>query len=478
MSPLVMTFYIAAGVVSIVVAGILAYLARLKGNVKANKAGLSLQNIPEEAKEYEPLYKNVCEEVNNFVGSDVQSQKISKQVVNLLDKEIKKRTGVVTQELSKKYQSIISEKEKDKEIAWNKYKKIAESKKTTESVVRSLSEGLVVVDTKGKVVMMNPAAEKLLGSEQKERLNKPITTGLKDEHLVSLVSGSEEKGNKEIELFSKEDQTKKTLRSSSAVIENEYGQTVGMVSVLSDITKQKELDRMKSNFVSNITHELRTPLVATQKSLALLLTKSTGAINEAQERFLVAADQNLKRLSALIDDLLDLAKLEAGRMELKPRVVSAENIVDECAGSFKAWAESRSIRLKKKIEENIPQIKVDPGRMVQVLNNLVGNAIKYTPENGTITIDVFHEKDNNCLKFSVIDTGVGIPKEDLPKVFDKFYQAGERNLSDVTGTGIGLSVTKEIVAAHGGKIWVESEIGEGTKFIFTIPVPDNGKSGG
>ena len=230
MSPLVVALYIAAGFISILVAGILAYLARLKGNVKAGKAVSGFQDMPNEAKEYEPLYKYVCQEINQAIGSNVQSKQIGKQVVSIMDKEIKKHTGLVTQELSKKYETIISEKEKDKEIAWNKYKKVAESKKTTESVVRSLSEGLVVVDTKGKVVMMNPAAEKLLGSPKKDRLNKPITSGLKDEHLLSFVSGSEEKGNKEIELFSKEDQTRKTLRSSSAVIEDEYGQTVGMVS--------------------------------------------------------------------------------------------------------------------------------------------------------------------------------------------------------------------------------------------------------
>lgn len=477
-SSLVIISYVATGLVSMIFAVILAHLARQKADVKLSRKDQYRHHTPEDVKGYESLYREVCEEIKEIAGADGKTEKISKQVVDVLDKELKKRTGVVAQEFSKKYDAIISEKEKEKELAWSKYSKISETKKTTEAVLRSLSEGLVVVDTKGKVIMMNPAAEKLLDSKQKERLNKPITSGLKEEHLISFVKGSDEKGDREIELFSKEDQTRKTIRSSSAIIENEYGQTVGMVSVLSDITKQKELDAMKSNFVSNITHELRTPLVATQKSLALLLTRSTGAITDVQERFLIAADQNLKRLSALIDDLLDLAKFESGKMELKHRTIMIENIVDESISSFSAWAGTRSINLEKRIEDKLPDVSADPGRMVQVLNNLIGNAIKYTPENGSIIIEVVLNKKDNCLQCSIIDTGIGIPEKDFPKVFDKFYQAGERSLSDVTGTGIGLSVAKEIVASHGGKIWVESEIGQGTRFIFTMPVLDNTNTGG
>ena len=173
-------------------------------------------------------------------------------------------------------------------------------------------------------MMMNPAAEKLLGMSGKSKMGRPLTENLREEQLVSLVKTGQERKNKEIELVSQHDETKKILRASSAVIEDADGKTVGMVSVLSDITKQRELDELKANFVASVTHELRTPLVAMDKSIALILNKDAGELSGPQEEILTIAQRNLKRLSFLINDLLDLSKLEARKMALSRQASSLE----------------------------------------------------------------------------------------------------------------------------------------------------------
>jgi len=416
------------------------------------------------------LRQSILQEVKEIVDSQVSPQKTINKISEVFSKELDKRINLNTHELSKKYETIINLEKQNEEIAWRKYKRVSSDKEKTEAVIRSIAEGLVVVDHQGKVIMMNPAAEKLLGTSRKDKIGKDLLANLKEEQLVSLVKGAEDKEEREIELVSQRDETKKVLRASSAVIENENGQTIGMVSVLSDITKQKELDQLKTNFVANVSHELRTPLVAIDKSISLILNKSSGEVSPAQAEFLSIAQRNLKRLSLLVNDLLDLSKLEAGKMEFKPQLLVIEKTIDEAIAGLNTWAETKSIVLEKKIQEGIPQVNIDSNRIIQVLNNLIGNAIKFTPNNGKITVEAGFQSEKGEIEICVQDTGIGIPKENIHKVFDKFFQVSERMSTDISGTGIGLSIAKEIVELHGGRIWAESENGAGTRFIFTLPL--------
>ncbi|MBN1912964.1 MAG: PAS domain-containing sensor histidine kinase, partial [Candidatus Omnitrophica bacterium] len=260
------------------------------------------------------------------------------------------------------------------------------------------------------------------------------------------------------------------LRASSAVIENENGKTIGMVSVLSDITKQKELDRLKSSFISHVSHELRTPLVAIEQSISLILSKTAGPISRDQEEFLSISQRNLKRLSHLIDDLLDLSKLEAGRMDLKREPLMITKLIDDCVESLRLWANSKSIDIRVESKGDLPAVSADAEKIYQVLNNLLGNAIKFTPSGGYVSIEPALKKEQGVIEVSVSDNGIGIPEEALAKIFDKFYQVGDRIATDLSGTGIGLAIAKEIVELHGGTIRAESRKGEGAKFIFALPV--------
>lgn len=214
----------------------------------------------------------------------------------------------------------------------------------------------------------------------------------------------------------------------------------------------RELDRLKSQFVSTLSHELRTPIVAAQKALAVMMDKAAGPLTEDQARFLDIANRNLGRLSSLINDMLDFSELEAGKMKIELVETSIGKVVEEACEGLVSRANSKDIRLIKNIQDNIPQLKADPDRIIQILNNLIGNALKITPKGGSVTVEAANSDDG--VRVSVQDT------------------SGERRQTDVNGTGLGLSIAKEIVELHGGKIWAESEHNQGTKFIFTLPKKD------
>lgn len=461
--------YILTVIISITIAILLVHTARISTQVKAENSGGIVPVFPAEYTD-SSLHEAITNEITELVGSKQRGKKISNAVSNIFSAQLHQKIEKVKQELKEKYETIIEKTSQNEQVTWKKYQKVAVDKKQTEAVLRSIAAGLVVVDPEGKIIMMNPAAEKLLGISMKDKISKSIYEGAKDEQLISLIRGPAGGEDKEIELISGQDETKKILRASTAVIENENGQTVGMVSMLSDITKQKELDQLKANFVANVSHELRTPLVSIGKSISLILDKTAGELSSFQEEALIIADRNLKRLRDLIEELLDFSKLEAGKIQVKLEMVSLEKIINEAVDSLASWAGTKSITVEKKIRPGFPEINADPNRIIQVLINLIGNAIKFTPHNGIIIVEAALNSDGRMVEVSVKDNGIGISQEDLPKVFNRFYQVSAMALTDVVGTGIGLTITKAMVELHGGQIWAESQKGEGAKFIFTLPL--------
>lgn len=373
------------------------------------------------------------------------------------------RHGAAVEQLKKENTRIISEKQR------------------IDNIVHNMAEGMVVVDAEGKIILVNSAGEALLGITKND-IGRPIKDVVKDEHLLTLTkhisSEKDEVVEKDIEVVSADESTMKVLRTSSAVVEDHNGNTVGMVTMLNDITKQKEIEGLKSQFLANVSHELRTPLVAIEKSVSLILSKSTGEISPTQNEFLSIAERNLKRLTLLINDLLDLSKLEARKNAIQPESTDLDKLIVDSEESLNNWAASKSIKLGKSVSADLPKVEVDPNKIIQVLNNLIGNAIKFTPANGSITVEASYEKQEELVRVSVVDTGVGIAPEDLGKIFDKFYQSREKADTEIKGTGIGLAIVKEIVELHKGKVWVESEKGKGSRFIFTLPICFKSESGG
>jgi len=231
----------------------------------------------------------------------------------------------------------------------------------------------------------------------------------------------------------------------------------------------KELDRLKSDFVSNVSHELRTPLTAIKGAVDLLLREVPGRLNESQTHYLTRVRSNTQHLAGLINDLLDLAKIEEGKVELKGARVSVGGLVHEVMETVKPLAAEKPVLLEVKLPEPSVLVWADRDKVTQVLMNLIGNAIKFTPPQGRVMVSAWRD-GTEWAQVSVNDSGPGISTEECQKIFQKFYQVSEYGEPKPKGTGLGLAISKALVELHGGKIWVESEEGRGSKFSFTLPV--------
>ncbi|MCK4532984.1 HAMP domain-containing histidine kinase [bacterium] len=231
----------------------------------------------------------------------------------------------------------------------------------------------------------------------------------------------------------------------------------------------KELDQMKQDFVSSVTHELRSPLTSIMMYIDLFFKGATGELTEKQRNFLNIMKNSSKRLNSFINDLLDIAKIERGKMELIKEPLNMTTILQETIQLFNIQADEKNIKIYSKIQENIPVISADQNKIRQILNNLLSNAIKFTPEKGIISIEI--QNISEYLQVSISDNGMGVPPEDLEKIFDKFKQVrGVKNkIKGHKGTGLGLATVKAIVQLHRGEIWVESILGKGSTFYFTLP---------
>lgn len=229
----------------------------------------------------------------------------------------------------------------------------------------------------------------------------------------------------------------------------------------------KEMDRLKNDFISTVSHELRTPLSITKEGISVLLDGLTGEINEKQKHVLIIARNNLKRLARIIDDLLDISKIEAGKVELRKHFIDICDLIRRLLETFKLNTQEKNIELLYHTNREHLSIYADPDKIIQVITNLVSNAIKFTKKDGQIGIDLIDKEDQ--IQICVKDTGIGIAKENLPKVFSKFQQFNRSPGPGIKGTGLGLSICRGLVEMHKGKIWLESELGKGCKFIFTLP---------
>ena len=233
----------------------------------------------------------------------------------------------------------------------------------------------------------------------------------------------------------------------------------------------KELDRLKSDFVSTASHELRTPLSITKEGIAIVLSGVTGRINKRQKELLKTSEESLERLKRIINDLLDISKIELGKLELSMSLVDLSLMVNQVCSQWKPELDKKEQTLNTSIAESPVNIYLDIDKIIQVLHNFISNAVKFTPQRGTITVEL---KDREgSVEVSVSDTGKGIAKDDLPKLFSKFQQFGRLEVPGEKGSGLGLAISKGIIQMHQGTINVESQINKGSKFTFTLPRRDS-----
>jgi signal transduction histidine kinase len=257
------------------------------------------------------------------------------------------------------------------------------------------------------------------------------------------------------------------LRAHTAPVRNDVGETIGSVTVLQDISHLKELDKMKSEFIAMVTHELRTPIAAVEQQLTVILNKMAGEITEKQEQLLQRAKERTRGLLNLIKDLLDLSKIEAGKMVQYKEPLALQEVIQRVVDLMRVEAENKKLDLQFSSSPKVSLIHADRNSMEGIFMNLISNAIKYTPEGGKVWVTLSEE--GGFVKATVSDTGIGLKKEDIPRIFDKFYRVKTTETRQIVGTGLGLSIVKSIVDAHLGSISVESEEGGGTTFTVLFP---------
>jgi len=473
MNPVIQAFSIIT-IVAIVFAMLLAH------NAAKRKASL---NVPIGVTPI-PLQHNLEQELKKHLkGHSQEADVLTKKILSFVSTEVEKKVVLRATEIGTQYEHLIEEKNKSIDFVEKQFKTVSEryqkldtsfkelgeEKKQTEDVIHSMAEGVIMVNKQGEIMLMNPAAEILLGVRKEDKIGQSILNDLKEEQLVSLVQQpSDEKKSREVVIRSQNDQVKKVLRASNAVIESEDGKTVGFVSVISDITKQRELEALKNAFLANVSHDLRTPITCIRGSLQLLCDSTTNKLTPSQEKFATIALNNIERLSRLINDLLDLSKLEVKKFTIKSAPFRVDDLVQTLVNEFGAWSKTKGITIQTNMEKPLV-IDADQDRISQVLTNLIGNALKFTPQGGMITIVGKRTGEAQKVELGVRDTGPGIAKKDFQKLFEKFSRIESPAMQGISGTGLGLTIAKEIVELHGGRIWVESQLGKGSYFAFELP---------
>jgi PAS domain S-box-containing protein len=347
-----------------------------------------------------------------------------------------------------------------------------------ESILTSIADGVVVNDERGRIILVNPAAEIILGEPAANLMGRDLkslfelfTAGPREDILKAMMAVLSDPAA-EVE----PDWTQTVLQIESRIINAHLapvitgkGEFLGIVTVFRDVTKEAEADRAKSEFVSTVSHELRTPMTAIKGYTDLLHSGAVGEINDNQSRFLSIIKNNTDRLTALINDLLDISRVETGRVRFEPELVQTGDIVISVVDSLAAAAANKDLSLTYRIEAGLPEVMGDPNRLTQVFTNLLGNSINYTPEGGEILVSVYQVQ--GAIRADVQDDGIGIHPDELGKVFERFYRADHPLVRESSGTGLGLPIVKMFVEMHGGRVWAESELGEGSVFTVLLPLP-------
>lgn len=383
----------------------------------------------------------------------------------------------VFESVIKRFASEVEDKVKEATAVLESEKEeIRQEKEDTERVIRSAAMSAITVDSAGSIVMLDSEAELVIGATLRERSGRPVWDDLKEGQMVTVAVGDAAGVAVKEVMVRGEDETRRVIRASNAVIRDIEGRMVGLFSVLSDMTRYKEIDRLKKDFVANVTHELRTPLVATKQALANIL-EFPESLDEGHRRMVEIALRNTQRLYRLVNDILDFSKLEAGRLRLSKEMIETGPLLREILASIKPLAESRGVIIGIDAPAALPRLFADRDRITQVMVNLMSNAIKFTKEGGTVAVStgaVIQTGAETLFEISVRDTGCGIDEKDISRVFEKFEQVEGRKNTGISGTGLGLTITKAIVELHHGTIKVQSVPGAGSTFTFTVPmVPED-----
>ena len=348
--------------------------------------------------------------------------------------------------------------------------RLQEAQSTTEgekrklaSVLTNMTDGVIATDRKGKIMLINAPAQKLLKSEQNELMGRSLTAvlGLDEEYTFEDLIHMQESVNLD---FSTLEQPY-IWRATFSVIQKETGFVNGLITVLHDITEQEKIEMERRDFVSNVSHELRTPLTTMRSYLEAL---SDGALHEPElaQQFLGVAQTETERMIRLVTDLLQLSRMDSREYELNTDFVDFVKFFNRIIDRFE-MAKSKEITFIRELPAMPLYVEIDTDKVTQVIDNIISNAQKYSPDGGSIRFTV--TANDGELLVEIKDTGMGIPKEQVDRIFDRFYRVDRARARSMGGTGLGLAISREMIMAHNGKIWAESIEGQGTSVFFTLP---------
>jgi two-component system phosphate regulon sensor histidine kinase PhoR len=344
---------------------------------------------------------------------------------------------------------------------------LTDERNLSSAILGSMVEGVAVVNASERLLFSNRGFAEILGLDVPPQSGSALVEVVRQTELIEAVR-EVLKGESRVET----EIVTGTLRQhffAVTVAAVRAADTSGAVIVLHDITELRKLERVRRDFVANVSHEFKTPLTAIQGFAETLLA---GAIDDPQNRlrFLEIILEHSRRLARLTDDLLKLSKMDADRLELEIRRLSVSQFVESCIETTQRPAAEKDLRISVNLQQPLPDIAADRRRLAEVLQNLLDNAMQYTPPGGQIMVSA--SADGAEVTFTVSDTGIGIPQADQSRIFERFYRVDVARSREVGGTGLGLSISKHLVEAHGGRIWVESNVGQGSQFHFTVPLFD------
>jgi len=342
--------------------------------------------------------------------------------------------------------------------------------------LHSIGDGLIATDNKGKVMILNKVGEELTGWSEAEALGKNASEVFKivneetrlpcADPIAKVLKLGEITGLANHTMLISQDGREIPIADSAAPIHDRQGNVIGVILVFRDITDTRRVERMQNEFVSTVSHELRTPLSIIKEGISLTVEGLYGKIEEDQKKSLTIVLRNVDRLARIINSILDISRLEGGKVELKKELFNIADLGREVVSNFSPSAKDKGLELRGNIPSEKVMLSADRDKLMEIFVNLVGNALKFT-EKGYIEVSMLDKADR--IECSVADSGRGISQTDLPKAFSKFEQFGRGTGPGEKGTGLGLYIVKKLVELHKGKVWVESEPGKGTKFTFTLP---------
>lgn len=348
--------------------------------------------------------------------------------------------------------------------------RLQESQSTTEgerrklaSVLANMTDGVIATDRKGRIILINTPAQQLLNSEDDELMGRPLVSVLGLEEGYTFEDLIHMKDAVNLDFSSPE--RPYVFRANFSVIQKETGFVNGLITVLHDITEQEKIEMERREFVSNVSHELRTPLT-TMRSYLEALADGAWRDENIAPTFLNVTQTETERMIRLVNDLLQLSRMDSREYELNADIVDFNKFFDRIIDRFE-MSKSKNVEFQRHISETQCYVELDTDKITQVIDNIISNALKYSPDGGNIRFGVTAQE--GILKVMISDDGMGIPKENVDRIFDRFYRVDRARARSMGGTGLGLAISREMIHAHGGKIWAESEEGHGTTIFFTLP---------